>query len=278
MTTEAMTFECQGDTLLGLLHGVDAQTDRAAVIVVGGPQYRVGSHRQFLILAQGLADAGVPTLRFDYRGMGDSDGELRGFEHVDDDIRCAIDALCTRAPGVREVVLIGLCDAASAALMYAPLDARVTHVVIMNPWVRTEQSHARATVKHYYLQRLFSRDMWRKVFGGGFDFRGSLRSLVDTVAQLRGTQQPAATVRPFRERMLEGAQKFRGQILLVASGDDMTAAEFKDHVSATPQWQEVLADVRATTCEMPAANHTFACDAWRNEVTQHIVQWLSRNR
>ncbi len=210
--------------------------------------------------------------------MGDSDGELRGFEHVDDDIRAAIDTLCARAPEVREVVLIGLCDAASAALMYAPLDPRVTHMVIMNPWVRSEQSHARATVKHYYLQRIFSGEMWRKVFGGGFDFRGSLRSLIDTLAQLRSGKEVAVATRPFRERMLDGAQKFDGQLLFIASGDDMTAAEFKDHVSVTPQWQDVLARDGATTCHMPAANHTFACDAWRTEVNHHIIQWLSRSK
>ena len=43
---------------------------RGMLIVVGGPQYRAGSHRQFTLLARDVAATGVPTMRFDYRGMG----------------------------------------------------------------------------------------------------------------------------------------------------------------------------------------------------------------
>jgi len=52
-----------------------AAADTGVLIVVGGPQYRVGSHRQFVMLARFLADHGVPCMRFDYRGMGDVSGE-----------------------------------------------------------------------------------------------------------------------------------------------------------------------------------------------------------
>ena len=50
------------------------------VIVVGGAQYRVGSHRQFVGLARHLAAHGHPVLRFDFPGMGDSPGDWVGFE------------------------------------------------------------------------------------------------------------------------------------------------------------------------------------------------------
>src|SRR5690349_24048098 len=55
---------------------------RGVLLVVGGPQYRVGSHRQFALLCRRLAGRGVPALRFDYRGMGDADGAARTFESV----------------------------------------------------------------------------------------------------------------------------------------------------------------------------------------------------
>jgi len=71
---EALVFDCGGSSLIGVLSGAALAAERGVLIVVGGPQYRAGSHRQFTLLARHLAERGVPTLRFDYRGMGDSDG------------------------------------------------------------------------------------------------------------------------------------------------------------------------------------------------------------
>src|ERR1700758_722935 len=85
----ALTFLCGGERMLGILSRPDVPATRGVLIMVGGPQYRVGSHRQFLLLARHLAAHGVPALRFDYRGMGDSEGGMRTFEHVEDDLRAA---------------------------------------------------------------------------------------------------------------------------------------------------------------------------------------------
>ncbi|MBK9363224.1 MAG: hypothetical protein IPM99_20030 [Rubrivivax sp.] len=93
-----LTFEAAGDTLLGVVHDGAAGTDVGVVIVVGGPQVRTGSHRQFVHTARHLAALGVTTLRFDVRGMGDSTGDLRSFEALGDDIGAAIDALLRARP------------------------------------------------------------------------------------------------------------------------------------------------------------------------------------
>ena len=78
---QALVLGCEGSSMIGVLSGAGLPAGRGVLIVVGGPQYRVGSHRQFILLARHLADRGVPTLRFDYRGMGDSrHGSLRGFD------------------------------------------------------------------------------------------------------------------------------------------------------------------------------------------------------
>jgi exosortase A-associated hydrolase 1 len=130
----ALAFRCEDDTLYGVLSAPATPAARGVLIVVGGPQYRAGSHRQFTLLARALARQGIPAMRFDYRGMGDSSGAPRNFEAVQADLRAAVDQFYAASPGLQEVVLWGLCDAASASLFYARHDPRVRGLVLLNPW------------------------------------------------------------------------------------------------------------------------------------------------
>ena len=65
VTEEVLNFECAGEQLWGVLHRPEQPKTRAVLVVVGGPQTRVGSHRQFVLLARALADNGFACLRFE---------------------------------------------------------------------------------------------------------------------------------------------------------------------------------------------------------------------
>lgn len=103
----ALAFRCGEGWLYGIASlPAAAQTrGRGVLIVVGGSQYRVGSHRQFTLLSCSLAQDGIAAMRLDYRGMGDSEGLTRSFDIVQDDLRAAIDAFIEATPGLHEVVL-----------------------------------------------------------------------------------------------------------------------------------------------------------------------------
>lgn len=278
---QALVFDCEGNSLIGVLSGPALAAGRGVLIVVGGPQYRVGSHRQFTLLARHLAERGVPTLRFDYRGMGDSDGKVRSFERADTDIRCAIDRLFASVTGLKDVVIWGLCDAASAALFYAHRDARVSGVVLLNPWVRTQQGLARAHIRHYYVQRVFQASLWQKMARGEFKFREAAAALGKLVsdAMARGPSsgtagESPASESPLPDRMEDALRRFQGRVLLILSGNDLTAQEFKDVVAGSRRWRRLLADDRVTRHDLPEANHTFSQRDWRNQVERWTEAWV----
>jgi exosortase A-associated hydrolase 1 len=274
----ALTFDCEGETLIGIIAQPTGPTGhRGVLIVVGGPQYRVGSHRQFLLLARYLAAHGIPCMRFDYRGMGDSFGDRRDFKGVDRDIGAAVDCFVQSVPEMREVVLWGLCDAASATAFYAHRDVRVVGIVLLNPWVRTQEGEAKAYLKHYYFRRLYSIEFWQRLFSGRFDIRASVGSLARMATMAAGSGPPQGRDRltnapDLPERMAQGIEQFPGRVMLILSGNDLTAREFID-ATASPRWSRLLAEARVARVDLADANHTFSRREWRNIVADVTRSW-----
>jgi uncharacterized protein len=283
-------IDCGGTALLGILHHGAPDARRAVLVVVGGPQYRIGSHRQFVLLARRLAAAGVPVLRFDYRGMGDSGGEARTFESIHDDLAAAVGTLLHALPRVEELVLWGLCDAASAAAMYAPKDQRVTGLVLLNPWVRTAAGEAKAYLRHYYLSRLASRAFWAKLLSGGVQLPHALGGLLGFVRTAKGAgaadpmedDQGAGAAGPttgrrgnLPQRMLAGLTRFRGRTLLILSGNDLTAKEFEGLLADDRGWSAWAARPTVERRDLAEADHTFSTAAWRAQVEDWTLAWLA---
>jgi uncharacterized protein len=273
---EPLVFSCGGEALVGVLALPEQPTSRGVLIVVGGPQYRTGSHRQYTLLARALAGEGIASLRFDYRGLGDSGGAYRSFEHAGEDIRTAIDRFLERLPGVREVVIWGLCGAACAALFHAQHDPRVGGLVLANPWVHTEQGMARAQLKHYYGARLFQRGFWQKLLHGELDLRRTFSELIGALARAAGSKKEIEN-EPLPQRMEDALSRFPGRVLLLLSGNDLTAQEFKDAVARSGRWQSLLEAPRVTRYEIPEANHTFGRREWRDQVARWTADWVKQS-
>lgn len=274
-------FDAGGARLVGIVTepASDVRSKLGVLIVVGGPQYRVGSHRQFVHLARALALRGFAAMRFDCSGMGDSTGAERPFTERDRDIGAAIDAFIATVPGVDEIAIWGLCDAASAALFYAAQDARVTRLVLLNPWVRSDAGLARTHLKHYYTARLADREFWRNLVRGKVGMGRALSGLGSTLMRaLRGSS--GGPDRPeqetnFQTRMAHGWKKFSGDILLICSGDDLTAREFIDHAANDGEWKGLLIQARVTRCDFADADHTFSRAEWRDRVAAMTADWLT---
>lgn len=246
----------------------------AVVVVVGGAQYRVGSHRQFVLLARHLAAAGHPVLRFDLPGMGDSPGEFTPFEETTPHIGAAINALQTACPSADKVVLWGLCDGASASLLYvqATADPRVAGLALLNPWVRSEASLAKARVKHYYRQRLLEPAFWAKLFKGGVGW-AALHSLFGNLARMGSSPgQPQA----FQHRMAEGWHRFTGPVLLLLSERDLTAQEFSEYADAEPAWAGWREKAGLTKQCLAGADHTCSSPEALVAVEVQTRDWLSQ--
>ena len=122
--TETPFYFYRGATrLFGMLHAPPSPGPARTAYVMSHPfgEEKLWSHRVFVVFARTLAARGIPVLRFDYSGAGDSGGETASAS-VDvylDDLGAAIETLSARAPAVMRVGLIGLRFGATLAAQFA---------------------------------------------------------------------------------------------------------------------------------------------------------------
>lgn len=272
-------FLCGDNRLVGISALPDNPAPTGVLILVGGPQYRVGSHRQFTQLARGLADSGIPSLRFDYSGMGDSEGERRDFHDVEEDIRAAIDCLLQAEPRIERVVLWGLCDAASAALMYAASIAPVCAVVALNPWVHAGDYSPEVKLSHYYAPLLRGRETWQRIFTGKIEVLPALREFAGDSAMLAkkaiGKSLGVPLMHPFVEAMLHGLERFDGRCLFLLSEQDLTAQEFLSLVEHDKRWTRQMDRDSVSRQQIDGADHTFSQPGWEREVLEATLGLVS---
>lgn len=275
-----VTFKCNGDLLLGIVSSPIQASNLAVIIIVGGPQYRVGSHRQFIQLAHTVANAGFTVLRFDVRGMGDSEGELRNFTEISDDIRAAKDYLLCKLPHIKRIVLWGLCDGATAALIYfyETRDSAIVGMCLLNPWIRlnneTNDNINTTPNNIYYKKRLRSKDFWLKLASGKIASSAVKEAITDFYSRIKHSmtvnkKEPA--VDNYNQKVNHAWNLFDGNIFLILSENDLIADEFLKYARENKYFlrRETLAKLTIEN-----SNHTFSDKSSKLLVELETIKWL----
>lgn len=206
------TFACEGETLAASLD--DGGGTTGVLLVIGGSQTRIGSHRMYERLAKALADKGFPCFRYDRRGVGDSSGEDPGYRASGSDVAAAAAAFREESPAVRKMIGFGLCDGASACALFGRA-AGLDGLILVNPWLveTTEQdSPPPAAIRHYYRKRLTSRDGWTKILTGAVNWRKLFSGVRKAAAPATQAPLAAEIARALRESSLP-------TYLILAEGD-----------------------------------------------------------
>ena len=112
INAEPVYFPSADQTLFGWLHPATGGVASDAGVVICNPfgYEAICSHRSLRAFAETCAAAGIPALRFDYFGTGDSSGNTVEGDQITrwcGDIRAAIKALESLC-GVRRIVLVGV--------------------------------------------------------------------------------------------------------------------------------------------------------------------------
>jgi len=73
--------------------------------------------------------------------------------------------------------------------------------------------------------------------------------------------------------MADAFERYRGPVLLILSGKDLTAQTFRDCVAQSRRWQRIVGGAQITRHELSEAPHTFASRLWREQVERWTASW-----
>jgi uncharacterized protein len=206
-------------------------------------------HRLFVKLADELARRGVVSLRIDFRGRGDSEGDSIDVTPSADynDARVAFDYLAARPEvNTARLGLVGISWGGIMAALLAGRDHRVKTTVLWSsapggpsqwrpPFEQVEGKEA-AYLWGNWLGRPFYQELWQ----------------LDTLAELKQAQ---------------------GSLLLVyGTADDAVPAEALQ--TATNELQAAAVPYELVAIE--GADHVFMRYDWERQLLETTVEWLSQ--
>lgn len=160
-------------TMFGVLaEPADGSTSELATLLLNAGAIRhIGPNRMWVQAARRWAARGVPSLRLDLEGLGETDGDAARFSDVAemyvpelfDQARAALDVLEARC-SVRHFALAGLCSGAFWSFHGALRDERVSAAFMVNP--RTLFWDAPLETVRYLRRGLLLPSSWRMIARG----------------------------------------------------------------------------------------------------------------
>ncbi|SLJ87536.1 hydrolase 1, exosortase A system-associated [Novosphingobium mathurense] len=248
MNRRHFLFECEGARLAATLD--DAPGTVALLLVSGGNEVRAGAWNGQAKFAARIAGRGYPVMRFDRRGVGDSEGVNGEFRSSAPDIAAALAALRRECPQVIKIVAFGNCDAASALMLTR--GAGIDAMVLSNPWTidNDARDEPAEVVRDHYRRRLTDPAAIRRLLTGKVSIGKLLRSL------LSAARPASAGLSGLAAEMAEGIATYRGCIRFLVAARDRTGQAF------LAKWNK--SDTRIRIC--PDATHSY--------VELHAQDWL----
>jgi pimeloyl-ACP methyl ester carboxylesterase len=301
----------RGERLVGIVHPPAAgDGDTAVVLLSPGVKTRVAPHRLYNKLTEALVAQGLWVFRFDFYGLGDSEGEVDEQYLADlygsvalgryvDDTRDAIDWMASHYP-VQRFVVGGLCGGAITGLLATRGDRRVAGLIGLGLPIMVEgrgvdqvaqmTQGQLARIRQGYLRKLVDPRAWARLLTFKTDLR-LLKRAFQKPATPAPSPAPAAApsgpapagaapppptsnVNPhFAPAFFEAANRGM-RMLLVFSETDRLWWEFEEKfLRLHPGVLERYAD-RVQVSVVPEANHIFTLEAWQIDVKRRLAAWL----
>lgn len=293
----------EGLELFGTLHRSDIE-DRSkpfAILLSPGVKMRVGPGRLYIPVTKLLNELGFSVLRFDFYGLGDSEGELEEElladvynnievgRYVDDSI-AAMDYVAHEI-GATHFLLGGLCGGAITGLLTAQCDSRVTALLSIGMTVTLASNSATpakyltqnelATLRSGYLSKVLDIGSWARLLTFKSDYSALYRSLaqpfrrsVKLSEKNKPPEEQRGDVNPLFPKAYLDFLNRGGKALMIFSGADRLYGQYQEKFLAYHKQELDQVSDQIVEYVIPDANHVVSFGKWREELLSRTSAWL----
>lgn len=254
-------------------------TDVVVVITNSGIIHRVGANRVHVRLARSLAANGVPCLRYDLPGIGDSERLTTGGDVESDNLaatRAAVDALVKQRVGSR-IVMVGLCSGADHSFRAMRVDPRIVGAVLIDPTAMFSTTRHRMNLVRRLLRRALRPAMWGRLLSGRY--RLSRATLNESISDA-GPGAPRSLTRAdhpeawtdTRDALQEFIRR-EAELLLITTHHNERVYSYRQQLQdAFPSLRELSRYL--STYTRPQSDHTFSAEVDRRFLETALLAWL----
>lgn len=295
---EAIRFGDNGMYFGVLTEPTDASLAKGKPLVIfsnTAGNYRIGPNRMYVEMGRKLAAMGLPSIRIDVSGIGDSviwEGEWENHPYGDQltlDIREAIKALKS-SKRAESFGVAGLCSGAFVGYHSALADESIVSVVLINPQTFVWEDGMSLDVNplanrdqtEYYKRRFFAKEAWMKLLKGGVDPRYAATALAGRVADVtRATMAKIKSKIPIDPskgsdvaRALDAMTKRGVDVLFVFAGGDPGIDNLNEKVGTAMQALTKRSNFTIETIDGP--DHSFTPLWAQDDLDRVLVGHLKR--
>lgn len=271
-----ITFENKQQKLYGILHEPEGENKPVGLVFLHGwGTYRIGPHRFFVDAAREFAKSGFSCLRFDFRGRGESEGNVSDTTLPDmiDDAHRAVEEML-KQQSISQVILLGLCSGGEVAVGAAAENPKVNGVALLSTPLLGRQTAVKDDVRktaNYaktYWQKLFLAESWKKIFSFRVNYKAIFRILFGHYGN--APKQDGDKLSKEAE-LIKKFCDFKGKSLFIYGENDPEAK------GAEKAYRNVCTKHESAVFKIiQGANHNFYSVAWKEEVIKQIGEWLGK--
>jgi pimeloyl-ACP methyl ester carboxylesterase len=250
------------------------------VLFNAGVIHRIGPHRINVRLARALAKQGVPSIRFDLSGLGDStrpDGRQSFEVQAVLDVRAAIDALAF-VTGLKKFVLFGFCSGAYYSYNVALADDRVAGLLLFDayqyPTFRLRLNYFKMQMKQYGVSRAIAHKVGR-LFAAGVGYVSTKMGPTPEAKKLRNAV--FITRLPSKSDFASGIRTLLNRGVKIAM---LQAGEGSYRYNYSRQFDDAFKGYGIADCVsshfFPNMDHGVTSSAQQANLLEYIDNWFVR--